>query len=58
MKYLYVQQMIIPIFPVSSDPAVLFIYRTLVYSEEEQTFPSASTLHLCLITSLKIHKNR
>lgn len=50
--------MIILIFPVSSDPAVLFIYRILVYSGEKQTFPSTSPLQLCLITSLKIHKNR
>lgn len=45
-------------FPVSSDPAVLFIYRILVYSGEEQTFLSTSPLQLCLIIFLKIHKNR
>lgn len=56
MKYL--QQMIILIFPVSSDAAVLFIYRILVYSGEEQTFLSISLLQLWLITSLNIHKNR
>lgn len=46
MKYLYVQRIIIFIFPVSSDPEVLFIYRILVHSGEEQTFPSTSPLQL------------